>query len=116
MPNPENILGQGFHTNPERINKTGLNKGSKWLSTRLREMLESNDGRDKLLTALLSKAEKGDVNAIKEIFDRIDGKVTQEIDQKTEHTGTIKVTLNLDGDKPNRLYPAVDTGLPKEDN
>ena len=51
MPNPENIKGQGFHTNPERINRNG-NPGSKWLKTRLRELLESDDYRDKVLTAL----------------------------------------------------------------
>jgi hypothetical protein len=89
---PENLKGKDFRANPQNINTTGKNKGAKWLSTRLREMLESNDGRDKLLTALLQKAEKGDVNAIKEIFDRIDGKVTQEIDQKTEHSGGIRIT------------------------
>ena len=27
MPNPENIAGQGFHTNPERINKKGRPAG-----------------------------------------------------------------------------------------
>lgn len=83
MPKPENILGQGFHTNPERINRHGANKGSKWLKTRLRELLESDELSDRVLKALITKAEKGDVNAIKEIFDRVDGKVTQEIDQKT---------------------------------
>lgn len=80
MPNPENILGQGFHTNPERINKTGLNKGSKWLSTLLREKLEEGDNAAKLLQKLVDLAiEKGDLNAIKEVMDRVDGKANQEI-------------------------------------
>ena len=97
MPNPENIAGQGFHTNPERINKTGLNKGAKWMSTRLRELLEADyegvTGRDRLLKALIEKGFKGDVNAIREALDRIDGKVTQEIDQKTEHSGGITIEI-----------------------
>lgn len=92
MPNPENILGQGFHTNPERINTTGKNKGSKWLKTRLRELLESEDFADKVLKALIKKAEQGDTAAIKEIFDRVDGKVTQEIDQNTNVSGGITIS------------------------
>ena len=91
MPNPENIAGQGFHTNPERINKKG-NTGGKWLKTRLKELLESDDLADKVLKALIKKAQDGDTAAIKEIFDRIDGKVTQEVDQKTEHSGGISIT------------------------
>ena len=93
MPNPENILGQGFHTNPERINKTGLNKGHKWLKTRLRELLESDERGDKILLALIKKAEAEDVQAIKEILDRIDGKVTQEVEQKTEVSGGITIEI-----------------------
>jgi hypothetical protein len=27
MPNPENLVGKGFETHPEHINKTGLNRG-----------------------------------------------------------------------------------------
>jgi len=79
MPNPENIAGQGFHTNPERINKKG-NPGSKWLSTLLREKLEQDDNAGKLLRKLIELAiEKGDLNAIKEVIDRVDGKANQEI-------------------------------------
>lgn len=109
MPNPENIAGQGFHTNPERINRTGLNRGSKWLSTRLKELLESNDRKDKMLLALLEQAEKGNVLAAKEILDRIDGKVTQEVDQKTEHKGEITVKWDP------TLIPKSPTELPPQE-
>lgn len=34
---------------------------------------------DRIAVSLLSKAERGDVNAIKEIADRLDGKVPQSI-------------------------------------
>jgi hypothetical protein len=100
MPNPENIKGQGFHTNPERINTTGQNKGSKWLKTRLRELLEEGGLGDKVLDALITKAREGDVQAIREILDRIDGKVTQEIEQKTEHSGGITIEII---DKPEQV-------------
>jgi len=39
MPNPENLIGQGFHTNPERINRNGRPKG-KSLATIARKLLE----------------------------------------------------------------------------
>ena len=93
MPNPENILGQGFHTNPERINTTGQNKGHRWLKTRLRELLEADGGADKVLAALIKSAEKGDTTAIREILDRIDGKVAQEVESKTEVSGGLKIEI-----------------------
>ena len=93
MPNPENIAGQGFHTNPERINRTGENRGSKWLKTRLKELLESDGRGDKILLALIKKAEAEDVQAIREILDRIDGKVSQEVEQKTEHSGGLTIEI-----------------------
>jgi len=79
MPNPENIAGQGFHTNPERINRKG-NPGSKWLSTLLREKLEEGDNAAKLVNKLVHLAiEKGDLKAIQEVIDRLEGKAKQEI-------------------------------------
>lgn len=101
MPNPENILGQGFHTNPERINKTGLNKGSKWLSTILKDHL-SKEGRDlKLITTLVKKAiEDEDLNAIKEIIDRLEGKSVQTVNTDvTVSQGILNIDpLNDSGD------------------
>ena len=93
MPNPENILGQGFHTNPERINTTGQNKGHRWLKTRLRELLEQGGKGDKILSSLIKEAEDGDIQAIREILDRIDGKVTQEVENKTEVSGGLKIEI-----------------------
>lgn len=80
MPNPENLIGHGFDQKPERINKTGANKGHKWLSTLLREKLEEGDNAAKLVNKLVELAnEKGDLNAIKEVIDRLEGKAKQEI-------------------------------------
>ena len=80
MAGQDNIAGQGFHTNPERINKTGANKGSKWLSTLLREKLEEGDNAARLINKLLELAnDKGDLNAIREVIDRLEGKAKQEI-------------------------------------
>lgn len=92
MPNPENIAGQGFHTDPDRINKEGRPKGSRNLSSILREMLQEEievniDGvkskkqfQEVIIRKLLKKANDGDIRAIMEIFDRVEGKPKQEID------------------------------------
>lgn len=95
MPDPKAIEGQGFHTNPERINRDGRPKGSRNLSTILREMLEeeievtTDTGKEKkklqdvMISRLLKAATKsGDLKptqlrAIQEIFDRVDGKSKQ---------------------------------------
>jgi hypothetical protein len=63
-------------------------KGEKWWRDAIRvaitEKLEGDDaGRTKLRAAadmLVAKAIEGDVTALKEIGDRLDGKATQEID------------------------------------
>lgn len=81
FPNPDTQFKPGESGNPK-----GMAKGTRWLKTRLREALEKGDVADDIMLALIAKAKKGDTSAIKEIFDRIDGKVTQEIDQKTTLT------------------------------
>lgn len=89
FPNEETQFKPGQSGNPK-----GVPKGTKWMKTRLREMLEADGGslRDEILVALLKAAKSGKTDAIREILDRIDGRVTQEIDQKTEHSGGIRIT------------------------
>ena len=41
---------------------------------------------------LYEKAAEGDLAAIKEVGDRLDGKATQQIDQTTEHSGEVTYT------------------------
>lgn len=97
----------GFHTNPENINTTGENKGSSWKKNLLKELLAMpltefdmlqfewlrerfpsffKDTKEKNFQFFLELRQislifhgNGQVsqNAIKEIKDRIDGKVTQ---------------------------------------
>jgi hypothetical protein len=83
MPNEENVLGQGFHTNPERINKLGRKVGSKnrativkmWLDT-LEKIKNPITGIEEILTqediitlAIIRRARKGDVGAYKQLLD-----------------------------------------------
>ena len=45
-----------------------------------------------LAEKLYEKAAEGDLAAIKEVGDRLDGKATQQIDQNTEHSGEVTYT------------------------
>lgn len=102
MGQPEQFKGKDFSANPDNINRTGANKGSRWMKTRLREMLEADDGalRNDILAALVKAAKSGKTDAIREILDRIDGKVTQEVEQKTEHSGGIRISWEEPGNGP----------------
>ena len=100
LPNPDNIKGQGFHTDPSRINKAGRPKGSRTLSSILKEMLEekveitNEDGTkekkklsDVIVRKLITKAvKKEDIKAIQEIFDRTEGKPHSEF----HHSGIVQ--------------------------
>lgn len=48
MANPHNIAGQGFHTNPERINKSGRPKGLRNRSTIAKMILQSHMSLNRL--------------------------------------------------------------------
>jgi hypothetical protein len=79
----------------ESGNPAGRPKGSKNLSTILKEMLEEEieitlDGKkerkqfkDIIVRRLVKKANDGDLRAIQEIFDRTEGKAKQEVEQST---------------------------------
>ena len=109
MPNPENLEGQGFHTDPNRINKEGRPKGAKNLSTILKAMLEEDvdvvidnkkerrQFQEVIIRKLLKKANDGDLRAIIEIFDRVEGKANQLIDLDLT-TGGKPFTLNVKPD------------------
>jgi len=104
----ENIEGQGFHTDPSRINKAGRPKGFKGMTATLKDILESDGtmiiqdiieldenkketgniikfGKVKIpkgemiILAAAKKAIKGDMRAIEFITDRTEGKAQQNI-------------------------------------
>lgn len=78
-----NLEGQGFHTNPERINKAGRPVGSKSRSTLFREWLdvvvEGESNQTRIMKALMKKAGEGDVSAIRESLDSAFGKVPDKV-------------------------------------
>lgn len=83
-PNPQS----GFRTNPQNINKDGRPPKEWTWSGLIKEALEETDleGREvkkKVTQSLVNKALEGDVQALKEIGNRIDGMPQQKTDITT---------------------------------
>jgi isocitrate dehydrogenase len=66
-------------------------KGKKWKDAIHYAITKDKQALQDVAKALISKAKEGDVSAIKELGDRIDGKVSQEL----EHSGEIKATVQF---------------------
>lgn len=118
MPNPQNIEGQGFHTNPERINKTG--RPRKWTTT-LKEqgykVAEINDSIQVMISmtegeledirsdesrpimerivsaALLKSLGTKSLFNIETLFTRVFGKPKETLDANVKND--VKITMNL---------------------
>jgi hypothetical protein len=60
-------------------------------SDALRKAIVQGDHLSKLADALILKALEGDVSAMKELGDRLEGKVTQQIEQTTQLTADVEV-------------------------
>ena len=73
-------------------NPSGRPKGSINLTNRLRAALAARDGvrADKIIESLLDKAEEGDARHLIEVFNRIDGKVADKVEQDTELRVVVK--------------------------
>lgn len=64
-----------------------------WADTLKRALLQADGNKIRAIAeALIEKAASGDVSAIRELGDRVDGKPTQQIDQTTEHSGEVTYT------------------------
>jgi ribosomal 50S subunit-associated protein YjgA (DUF615 family) len=104
FPNDTTQFKEGESGNP-----AGRPKGTRNLSTILREMLEEEievnvEGKKErkqfqevIIRKLIKKASDGDIKAITEILDRVEGKAKQTVEQsgKTEQELTVRI---LDGD------------------
>lgn len=70
-----------------------------WAETIRRAVVQGKGERlRKIAEALLDKAAEGDVAAIKEMGDRLDGKVVQQLD--LEHSGSVTVEIVRFGENP----------------
>lgn len=91
----------------ESGNPNGRPKGAKSLSTILRDMLdESIDVKegdkvikknfaDVIVRKLIQKANAGEIKAITEIFDRVEGKSKQAVDVTTKGESINKITVEI---------------------
>jgi len=91
MPKPENVEPYQFQPG-QSGNPKGKPKGARSMSTILRELLETTievDGEkipysEAIIKKLIKRADKGNLIAIREIFDRMEGKAKQEVQMNIE--------------------------------
>jgi len=87
--------GFGFDKNPQNINRKGAPKTKVLKDVLTSELQTQSNGVDKLtaiINRLTTMAVKGDLNAIKEVLDRYDGKATQNVNANL--SGDFNVTWN----------------------
>jgi|TARA_R110001592_G_scaffold54549_1_gene166832 hypothetical protein len=90
------------------------NKENRLPTERLRMELTQNPEKiKKIVVALLDKAIDGDLSAIKEVFDRVDGKVVNQVNAEISDNRPIYVVTGIDNDDNGREDNAVlvDTGF-----
>jgi len=99
------------------IGNTYSNKENRLPTERLRmEVSQSPDKLKKIVVALIDKAIDGDLSAIKEVFDRLDGKVVNQVNAEITDNRPIYVVTGIDNDDNGREDNAilVDTGFREE--
>lgn len=72
-------------------------KGKRWADAidralAARSKVEGIQALDALAEKLLTLADEGDLGALKELGDRLDGKAAQSIEQKTELTASVEMS------------------------
>ena len=96
------------------IGNTYSNKENRMPTERLRMELSQNPEKiKKIVVALIDKAITGDMSAIKEVFDRVDGKVVNQVNAEISDNRPIYVVTGIDNDDNGREDNAVlvDTGF-----
>ena len=77
------------------------NKENRMPAERLRMELKQNPEKvKKIIQALIDKAISGDMAAIREVFDRVDGKVVNQVSAVVVDNSPIYVVTGVDPDTP----------------
>ena len=100
------------------IGNTYSNKENRMPTERLRmELTQNPEKLKKIVVALIDKAITGDMSAIKEVFDRVDGKVINQVNAEISDNRPIYVVTGIDNDDNDREDNAilVDTGFREKD-
>jgi len=93
-------------------------KDNRMPTERLRmELTQNPEKMKKIVVALVNKAIDGDLSAIKEVFDRVDGKVVNQVNAEISDNRPIYVVTGIDNDDNGREDNAVlvDTGFRDND-
>lgn len=91
-------MAEKTETNPKGagapLGHTNSNKNNRIWGNIIRKLAVQEDYKrlHAMAEKLYEKAAEGDLAAIKEVGDRLDGKATQQIDQTTEHSGEVTYT------------------------
>lgn len=77
---------------------TNSSKNNRLWANTIKRALNQSDGEKlrRIAEKLLNKAEEGDMQAIKELGDRVDGKAIQAIDATVQATVTVEVVRFAD--------------------
>jgi len=94
MPKPENIIPHQFKPG-QSGNPAGRPKGAS-VTARIKKIIEQNEGEiaDALVKAAIKNALKGDFRFWNAIVERVDGKVTEQIEQ----SGSTRIEFVVRGD------------------
>ena len=101
----------------DRLAILNSTKDNRMPTERLRMIAKRNPYEiEKVIKALLKKASDGDVSAIKEVFDRLDGKVVNQISAEVSDNRPIYVVTGIDNEDDEHEDNAivVDTGFRDE--
>ena len=91
-------MAEKTKTNPKGagapLGNQNSSKSNRLFGETIKRIVTQSEGEvaRKIAEALILKAQDGDISAIKEFADRVDGKVVQQIDQNTELSGEVAYT------------------------
>ena len=91
-------MNEKTETNPKGsgapLGNQNSSKSNRLFGETIKRIVTQSEGEvaRKIAEALILKAQDGDILAIREFADRVDGKVVQQIDQNTELSGEVAYT------------------------